>query len=96
MHRSKQHHYSITSSASASSVGGMSRPSVLAVRALITNSNRVGCSTGKSDGSDPLRILSTNVLHARDGGLGQATPPVGIAPPGAAAVQVGPHKGAGI
>ena len=31
MHRSKQHHYSITLSARAMSVGGISRPSALAV-----------------------------------------------------------------
>ena len=30
MHRSKQHHYSITSSARASSVGGTARPSAKA------------------------------------------------------------------
>src|SRR5262249_12128892 len=40
--------HSITSSAMASSVGGMVRPIVLAVSKLITNSNLVGCTTGKS------------------------------------------------
>ncbi len=35
MHRSKQHHYSITSSARASSDVGMSRPSVFAVLTLM-------------------------------------------------------------
>ena len=35
--------YSITSSARASSVGGISRPSALAVLRLMTNSNLVGC-----------------------------------------------------
>src|SRR5262249_33090423 len=53
-------HHSITSSASASKVGGTSRPSALAVLALMTSSKRVGCSIGKSDGRDPLRILSTS------------------------------------
>src|SRR5262249_51873850 len=40
--------HSITSSARASSVGGISRPSILAVWALITNSNLVDCTTGNS------------------------------------------------
>ena len=52
--------HSITSSARASSVGGTARPSALAVLMLTTRSKRVGCSTGKSDGFAPLRILSTN------------------------------------
>src|SRR5436309_11690507 len=51
--------YSITSSASASSVGGRSMPSVLAIRRLSTRLNVVGCSTGMSAGLAPLRILST-------------------------------------
>src|SRR5437867_13070434 len=38
--------YSITSSARASSVAGMSRPSALAVLRLMTSSNLVGNSTG--------------------------------------------------
>src|SRR5262245_1760395 len=53
--------HSITSSARASSVGGISRPSALALLRLITSSNFVGCSTGSSAGLAPLRILSTNV-----------------------------------
>jgi len=52
-------HHSITSSARASSVGGTSRPSTLAVVRLSIKSNRVGCSTGKSPGLAPCRILST-------------------------------------
>src|SRR5262245_35953126 len=51
--------HSITSSARASRVGGMSRPSPFAVARLITNSNFVGSSTGKSPGLTPLRILPT-------------------------------------
>src|SRR5262245_51316858 len=39
-------HHSITSSARASSVGGTSRPSALAVLRLISSSNLVGCSIG--------------------------------------------------
>src|SRR6516164_339973 len=49
-------HYSITSSASASSVGGMSRPSSLAAFRLIAISNLVGCTTGRSAGLSPWRI----------------------------------------
>jgi len=52
-------HHSINSSARASSVGGTSRPRALAVVRLITNSNFVGCSTGRSAGFAPRRILST-------------------------------------
>src|SRR6185437_11874300 len=51
--------HSIASSAWASRSGGTVRPSVLAVLRLITNSNLVGCSTGRSAGFAPLRILST-------------------------------------
>jgi hypothetical protein len=48
--------YSITSSARASSVAGISTPSVLAVLRLITSSNFVGCITGKSAGLAPFKI----------------------------------------
>ena len=51
--------YSITSSASASSLGGISRPIAFAVFKLITSSNFVGSSTGRSSGLAPFRILST-------------------------------------
>src|SRR6266511_1176784 len=51
--------HSITSSARASSVGGTSRPRVLAVLRFITSSNLVGCITGKSPGFSPLRIRPT-------------------------------------
>src|SRR5262245_6532740 len=51
--------HSITSSARASSVGGTSRPSAFAALRLITNSNVVGCCTGRSAGLAPLSILST-------------------------------------
>jgi hypothetical protein len=51
--------YSITSSAMASSVGGTSRPSALAVLRLMTSSNLVGCTTGRSVGFAPLRIRPT-------------------------------------
>jgi hypothetical protein len=51
--------HSITSSARASSMGGTSRPSALAVLRLMTSLNVVGCSMGNSEGLSPLRILST-------------------------------------
>src|SRR5262249_58214727 len=52
-------HYSITCSARASSDGGIVRPSALAVLRLMTSSNFVGCSMGRSAGFVPLRILLT-------------------------------------
>jgi putative NADH-flavin reductase len=52
-------HHSITSSARASTVGGISRSSALAVLRLMTRSNLVGCTTGKLAGFSPLRILPT-------------------------------------
>jgi hypothetical protein len=51
--------YSITSSASATRFGGTVRPRLFAVLRLMTNSNLVGCSTGRSAGLAPRRILST-------------------------------------
>jgi hypothetical protein len=48
--------HSITSSARASSVSGTVRPSILAATVLITISNLVACSTGKSAGFVPLMI----------------------------------------
>src|SRR5262249_11684795 len=59
-------HHSITSSARASSVGGTSRPSVLAVLRLMTRSNLVGCSTGMSPGFVPCKILSTTSAERRN------------------------------
>jgi len=51
--------HSITSSARARIEGGMVSPSAFAVFRLITISNFVGCSIGRSPGFAPLRILST-------------------------------------
>jgi hypothetical protein len=51
--------YSITSSARASSVGGTSRPSIRAVWALMTSSNLLACTTGRSAGLAPLRMRPT-------------------------------------
>ena len=51
--------YWMTSSARRSSDGGIARPRAFAVLRLMTSSNFVGCSIGKSAGLAPLRILST-------------------------------------
>ena len=51
--------HSITSSARASSVGGTSRPSAVAVLRLSTSSYLVGPWTGSSAGFSPLRMRST-------------------------------------
>src|SRR6516165_9773164 len=51
--------HSINSSARASTCGGTVRPSSFAALRLITSSNLVGCSTGRSAGLAPLSILST-------------------------------------
>src|SRR5262249_12681444 len=48
--------HSITSSAMASSEGGTVRPIVLAVWALMTSSNLLACTTGRSAGFAPLRM----------------------------------------
>jgi hypothetical protein len=46
-------------SAKTRSAGGIVSPSALAVLRLMLSSNFIGCSTGRSDGLVPLRILST-------------------------------------
>src|SRR5262245_281298 len=50
--------YSITSSASESRLSEILMPSASAVLRLITVSNLVGCSTGRSAGFAPLRIFA--------------------------------------
>ena len=57
MHCSKELPYSITLSAAISTDEGTITPRVLAVFKLMTNSNLVGCCTGKSEGAAPLRIF---------------------------------------
>ena len=52
-------HHSITSSAATCSVVGTVRPSALAACKLITSSNCVGRTTGRSLGCAPLRIRAT-------------------------------------
>src|SRR5262249_45157427 len=71
--------HSITSSARASSVGGTSSPSAVAVVRLMMRSNLVGCSTGISAGFAPRRILSTRspACRHRSGKFG----PYDIRPP---------------
>ena len=56
LHCNKQHLYSITSSATASSDGGTVMPSILAVWALMTKSNLDACTIGRSAGLSPLRM----------------------------------------
>jgi hypothetical protein len=50
---------SIISSARTRNDSGIVKPSALAVTRLMTSSNLVGCSTGRSPGFVPRRILST-------------------------------------
>src|SRR5262249_23257612 len=50
--------YLINLVARASTSGGIVRPICFAVLRLITSSNFVGCSTGKSAGLAPFKILS--------------------------------------
>src|SRR6516164_1593545 len=57
--------HSITSSARASTVGGMTRPRACAVAKLITSCNLVGNSIGRSPGFVPFKILSTKVAMRR-------------------------------
>ena len=58
--------HSITLSARVRRLGGISRPSAFAVFRLITSSNLVGCSTGRSAGFAPLKILSTKEADRRN------------------------------
>src|SRR5215469_257571 len=57
--------YRITSSARRRSDDGIVRPSALAVPRLITSSNLVGCSTARSPGLAPFRILSAKIAARR-------------------------------
>src|SRR5262249_42281534 len=52
-------HHRMTRSALARRLGGIASPICLAAFRLTTNSNFVGCSTGRSAGLAPFRILST-------------------------------------
>jgi hypothetical protein len=55
----------ITRSALAKTLGAMVNPICLAAFRLMMNSNFIGCSTGRSAGLAPLRILSTYVAARR-------------------------------
>src|SRR5262249_12545356 len=48
--------HSITSSAATSSLSGTVTPSIRAVEALMTSSNLLACTTGRSAGLPPLRM----------------------------------------
>src|SRR5258708_37663129 len=67
--------HSITSPAIASSLSGTVRPSILAVEALMTSSNLVDCTTGRSAGLAALRIQPTYSPALR-AASGKALPPV--------------------
>ena len=54
-----EHGYWITWSARSKSDCGIVSPRVLAAFMLMTSSNFLGCSRGRSPGLAPLRILST-------------------------------------
>lgn len=56
----------ITSSACTSTDSGTLIPSVVAVFRFSTRSNFVGCSTGRSPGFAPLRMLSTYLAARRN------------------------------
>ena len=58
--------HSITASARERRVGGIVKPSALAVLMLMTSSKLVGCSTGMSAGFVPRRILSTSPAARRN------------------------------
>ena len=53
---SKPSGYSITSSATLSTLSGTLRPSIVAVWALMTNSNLFDCTTSRSAGMAPLTM----------------------------------------
>ena len=63
---------SITLSARSRMDRGTVMPRAFAVFRLITSSNRVGCSTGRSAGLAPLRILSTNWAERRSASASDA------------------------
>src|SRR6185436_15469377 len=71
--------HSMTSSARARIDCGTVRPSALAVLRLMTSSNLVGCSTGRSAGLAPLRILSTKYAARR--AISDALGPYDMRPP---------------
>jgi hypothetical protein len=55
----------MTRSAGGRSAGEMVRPSAFAARRFTTSSNFEGCSTGRSAGLAPFKILSTKTAARR-------------------------------
>src|SRR5258708_8369028 len=74
MHCNIQDRYSITSSAVASSEGGIVRPSAFALLRLTISSNLVGCSIGRSPGFAPF-WLCRGPLRVNRVGLSTDPPP---------------------
>jgi hypothetical protein len=72
--------YSISWSARTSTDGGIVSRRPWAVFTLMTRSNRTGCSTGRSPGFAPFRILSTTVA-ARRQSSGRFGPRPSVHPP---------------
>jgi|SRR5437660_4428331 len=68
-----EHVYSITWSARSSTDCGIVSPRAFAVLRLMTSSNLVGCSTGRSAGFAPFKILSTKNVERRNSSL-RSTP----------------------
>src|SRR5499433_2305587 len=71
--------YSITSSASAITVGGTVKPSVVAVLRLMANSNLTGACAGSSAGLAPLKIRS--IYDAERRKISDVSGPYDIGPP---------------
>src|SRR5689334_12031521 len=71
--------YCMTSSALRRSDCGTVRPTSFAVLRLTESSNLVGCSTGRSLGGTPLRILSTKTAARRQ--MSSMSAPYDISPP---------------
>ena len=65
MQCSKKDHYSISVSTRSRNDPGIVSPSACAVLRLSTSSKWVGCSTGRSAGWAPFRILSTYTAASR-------------------------------
>src|SRR5437868_3139094 len=71
--------YSITSSASAITVGGTVSPSVVAVLRLMANSNLIGACAGSSAGLAPFKMRSTYEAERRK--MSDVSGPYDIRPP---------------
>jgi len=80
--------YSNTSSARSTSAAGISCPIVFAVRTLMTRSNRVGCSTGRSAGLTPRNNLMS-CRRARSRKIWRKRGPYAMRPPSLAISAIG-------